>query len=236
MCFSANASFGSAAVLSLIGVVTMRKTSTSTQLALGCFPFIFALQQLSEGFVWLSFTSLSTAGWQSIPIYSFLVFSHVVWPIWIPLSIFLLEKRNDRKIMLYVMVGIGLILSIYHVFCLVFYSVTTQINGHHLQYVIDHPKALLLPGNVLYGMATIIPAFISSVRRMWWLGFFIIISYLGTYLFYQAYVISVWCFFATLMSGIVYLILVKLQGVSAFAGEITTVKREVLSDDSTGGL
>ena len=100
MCFSANASFGSAAVLSLIGVVTMRKASTSAQLALGCFPFIFALQQLSEGFVWFSFTSLSTAGWQSIPIYFFLVFSHVIWPVWIPLSIFLIEKRNDRKITL----------------------------------------------------------------------------------------------------------------------------------------
>lgn len=230
MCFSANASFGSAVVLSLIGVVTMRKASTSTQLALGCFPFILALQQLSEGFVWFSFTSLSTAGWQSIPIYSFLVFSHVIWPVWIPLSIFLLEKRNDRKIMLYVMVGIGLILSIYHVFCLVFYSVTTQINGHHLQYVIDHPKALLLPGNVLYGMATIIPTFISSVKRMWWLGFFIIISYSATYLFYQAYVISVWCFFATFMSAIVYLILLKLQKSLPLSVHLTLPQQTIVKD------
>lgn len=41
MCFSANASFGSAIVLALIGVAAIRKTKSTDQLIFSLIPFVF---------------------------------------------------------------------------------------------------------------------------------------------------------------------------------------------------
>ncbi|WP_026899295.1 DUF6629 family protein [Daejeonella oryzae] len=207
MCFSASVSFGAGAVLSIIGIATVRKAETSPQFMLAVFPFFFALQQIAEGFVWLSFVSLSFAGWQSIPINFFLSFSHIIWPIWIPLCMLLLEERSRQRSILYILLAAGIILGIYHIFCMLLYPIITRIDGHHVQYIIADQGYLRLPANILYGLSTILPFFISSVKRMWWMGVFILVSYIFTYLIYNAYITSVWCFFATILSVIVYYIL-----------------------------
>ena len=54
MCFSASASFGAGIVLSSIGIATITKTQSRSQLSLAFIPLIFAVQQFSEGFLWLS--------------------------------------------------------------------------------------------------------------------------------------------------------------------------------------
>lgn len=48
---------------------------------------------------------------------------------------------------------------------------------------------------------------ILSISRMWWLGLYIIILYLAAYILFEAYVISVWCYFATILSVYTYMIL-----------------------------
>ena len=211
MCFSASASFGSGVVLVIMGVASISKVEGRSELPLAFFPFIFAIQQVSEGFVWLSLTNPTYSGWQDIPMYSFLIFSHVLWPTWIPFSILLLEKDLQRKKILWFLFGTGITMGLYHIYCLIYLPVNARIDGHHIQYLIAHPVSLLMPANILYALATIFPPFISSIRRMWWLGLFILISYIAAYLVYRAYVISVWCYFATLLSIIVYLILTRFQ-------------------------
>jgi len=54
---------------------------------------------------------------------------------------------------------------------------------------------------------------------MWWLGFFISISYVATALFYNAYIISVRCYFAALLSVIIYWILNGLPVITAFSSK-----------------
>lgn len=195
----------------MIGIASVRKIEKPSQLPLGLFPFLFSLQQFSEGFVWLSLTNPSYAGWQNIPMYSFLTFSHIIWPAWILLSILLLEKDIMRRKILQGLSGAGIMLALYHVFCLIFLNVTSRIEGHHIQYLIAHPGSLLMAANIFYALATILPFFISSVKRMWWIGLFIILSYIATFILYKAYVISVWCYFATFISLVVYLNLSRIQ-------------------------
>jgi hypothetical protein len=214
MCFSTGASFGAGAVLTLIGVASARKVHDRSQVPLALFPFIFAGQQFAEGFVWLSLSKSDYSIWHDIAIYSFLTFSHIIWPVWIPFSIMLLEMDLKRRKMLKFLLAAGIMLALYHVYCLMYLPVNTRINGHHLQYLIAHPVSLLIAANILYGLSTILPPFISSIRRIWWLGLFIIVSYIAAYLMYRAYVISVWCYFATMLSVIVYLILTGLRKVS----------------------
>lgn len=199
MCFSAGASFGSGAILSLIGVAAFRKVNHPNQLPLATFPFLFSIQQICEGFVWLSLTDPSYSVWQHPGIYGFLSFSHIVWPVWIPFSVILLEKDSNRKRILRVLLAAGISLALYHVYCLLILTVTATIDGHHIRYLIAHPTRLLMIANILYVLSTIIPFFISSVRRMWWLGVYVIVSYLAAYILFKAYVISVWCYFATML-------------------------------------
>ena len=97
MCFSATASFGSGAVLAVIGVVTLKITRKPSHLVFAFIPVLFAIQQISEGFVWLSLQNNEYAKWQTIPIHIFMVFAHIVWPFWITLSAWLLEKQGVRK-------------------------------------------------------------------------------------------------------------------------------------------
>ncbi|MEQ1678270.1 MAG: hypothetical protein ABL876_16325, partial [Chitinophagaceae bacterium] len=55
---------------------------------------------------------------------------------------------------------------------------------------------------------TIITPFISSIRKMKWLGIVFLVSYLFSVIFYNGYVISVWCFLAALLSFVVLWIIV----------------------------
>jgi hypothetical protein len=124
MCFSANASFISGSVLTIIGVATVMKAKTPFRAAaFGSIPFIFAIQQYSEGFVWLSLTNSSYQGLQQISTYIFLIFAHITWPTWLPFSILLLEKKGQRKNILFLLLGAGIVLSVYYAVSLASYPV-----------------------------------------------------------------------------------------------------------------
>jgi hypothetical protein len=64
MCFSATASFGAAVVLGTIGIVAMSKAGTKPQRLLAAIPLIFAVQQVTEGLIWLSVDHPALAPWQ----------------------------------------------------------------------------------------------------------------------------------------------------------------------------
>src|SRR6187402_1838956 len=97
MCFSATASFGAAAVLGVVGGVAVTKAKTSPQKTFAAIPLIFAVQQLSEGLLWLSLKNDSLASSQSLLTYIFLFFAMAIWPFWIPFSVWLMEKDLKRK-------------------------------------------------------------------------------------------------------------------------------------------
>lgn len=207
MCFSATASFSSGVVLTIVGIASLRKAGRSRRLAFAAIPFIFAIQQFSEGFVWLSLTDPAFVKWQSVPAYIFLTFAHIVWPIWIPFSILLLEKNLRRKNLLYMLFGAGMVLGSYYIYCLASYPIAAVVDGYHIRYHLNYPAALFAITTVFYGLATILPSFISSIGRMKVLGISITISYIATAFFYSEYITSVWCYFAALLSITVYWIL-----------------------------
>ena len=57
MCFSAAASFTAGAVLTGIGVATLRKVEHPTYYLFASIPLLFAVQQFSEGVLWLTLPS-----------------------------------------------------------------------------------------------------------------------------------------------------------------------------------
>jgi hypothetical protein len=211
MCFSAGASFGAGAVLAVVGVASIRKAEAPSQVPFASIPFIFAIQQITEGFLWLSLTDPAYASLQQVTTYNFLFFAQVVWPIWVPFSIMRLEPEERRRTFEKVLVGIGAIVSLYLAYCLLSYHVEAKIGSYHIAYEQDYPSSIGLYGGLLYVIATVAPPFFSRIKRMWMLGAAVLISYIITTILYTDYIVSVWCFFASIISIAVYVVMYNLR-------------------------
>lgn len=211
MCFSANASFGAGIVLSVIGVASIKKAEHRSQLLFASIPLIFAVQQISEGVLWLALSNSDAILLQRITTYIFLTFAQIVWPLLVPISILLLEKKDTRRNIQLALVGAGVLLASYLTYCLLTYPVHSKIVEYHIFYQLDYPVKFRIYDKALYVIATIVPAFFSHIKRVWMLGVAILISYIITIIFYEDYFISVWCFFASIISIVVYMIMREIK-------------------------
>ena len=207
MCFSASASFGAGAVLAVIGAASLKQVRNPSQVAFASLPVLFSVQQVTEGFLWISLPDPAASTTQHNATFLFLFFAQVVWPALVPLSILLLEKGSKHKIILRIFTGIGLAVSACLLYCLVTYHVEARIVGYHMSYIQDYPGGLRNYGAVFYILATIAPLFFSQIKKMWVLGAIITASYIITEIFYSHYVLSVWCFMASVISIAVFLLM-----------------------------
>jgi Na+/melibiose symporter-like transporter len=118
-----------------------------------------------------------------------------------------MEESKIRKKFLYLLLIVGAMLSAYYLYCLIFFNVNPQIMGYHIQYNNDFPESLAMISFIFYLTATITPLFVSSIKRTHMLGILMTLSCLVTAIFFTQYLTSVWCFFAALISGVIYWIL-----------------------------
>jgi hypothetical protein len=211
MCFSATASFGAAIVLGTIGIATIRKVHHPAQIAFACIPFFFAVQQLIEGSLWVVLQNLDYYKWHKPLTYLFLIFAEVIWPLCVPLAIILIEPKNKQRKIQKVFIAAGIFSSIYLAYCLINYPVHSSIVEHHIYYEQNFPKSLNIICGILYLSATIGPALFSKIKFIGMLGLTILMSCIITAFFYNQYLISVWCFFSSLISFSVYGILMHLK-------------------------
>lgn len=207
MCFSAGASFAAATVLGTIGFFSIRKVESRSQFVFAAIPFLFAVQQLIEGIFWLTAGGTVSSRWEAPSVMIFLVFAQVVWPAWVPLSVYLTETVIPRRRSLAAFLTVGVTLALYHLWCLFVFPVHAEVNGQHVEYSVNFPPVGKNITGAFYVMVTVVPLFISSVKRVNVLGLTIFLSFVVTFYFYREHLISVWCFFAAVISGIVLWIL-----------------------------
>jgi len=207
MCFSPEASFAGGIIISTIGIATVKKVHKPSQLVFASIPLFFGIQQIAEGFLWLTFPYPEYETIQKISTYTFLVMAQVLWPLIIPGSVLLMEENKTKKKVLKTLLLLGLSLALYYSFCLLLYNVSPQIMDYHIQYKTDFPRSLRIPVFVAYLIVTITPLFVSTVKKTHLLGLLMFLSCLVTALFFRQYLTSVWCFFAALISGVIYWIL-----------------------------
>jgi hypothetical protein len=204
MCFSATASFIGGAVISAIGVATIRKNKEPSQRLFAAIPLLFGIQQVSEGFVWLT---LQTPGHDmvlKVSAYIFITMAVVVWPTLLPLSLLLMERSKKRRGALYAFLFMGIIVSLSYLTGMLLYKISAGINSYHILYLIEYPHQIGKAALFSYLIATLPPLFISSRPRVYLLGIIIVLSYIVTYVFYREFLISVWCIFAALASIIIW--------------------------------
>ena len=208
MCFSANASFGASVILSVIGVAAIRKVNKPAHVLFAAIPFIFAIQQLSEGILWLTLPYPGHLLTQQIMTYTFLFFAKVFGPIWLPIAIIFLERKGKRRKIQFVWLAAGVVVAVYAIIGLATHAVQASVVGYHVVYNMDYYNSFRKYSGLFYAAATVAPSFSSHIKRMWIFGATILISYIITAVFYDHYVVSVWCFFSSIISISIYIIIV----------------------------
>lgn len=211
MCFSAEASFTSGAILTIVGVAAVRQCKDPRQYLFASIPLLLAVQQFSEGYLWLILSGRGSSSWQQITSYTFLIFAQVVWPIWIPFAILVLETNRKRKKILVGILGIGIFVSFYLGYRLITEPMKAEVVGYHISYFIGTSNFLITLSGILYFICTVLPAFVTSINKMYLFGISIAISYFFSSIFFEHYIISVWCFFAAITSILVFFILFDLR-------------------------
>jgi hypothetical protein len=207
MCFSAGASFAGGVIISAIGIATLREVHKPSQLVFASIPLFFGIQQIVEGCLWLTLPDFGYIAIQKVATYFFLIMAQVLWPTLIPVSVLFMEEKKKRKRILWIFVALGITLSLYYAFCLLSFSVKPEIMGYHIQYNTTFPDSLAMLAFIVYLVVTITPLFVSGVKRTHLLGILMFLSCLITAIFFTQYLTSVWCFFAALISGVVFWIL-----------------------------
>jgi hypothetical protein len=208
MCFSAEASFAGGIILSAIGTATLGKVKKPRQKLFAGIPILFAAQQFAEGVLWITLKSGGNEQLQNITTYIFLITALIIWPIMIPLSVWFMEESKRRKKFLAGLIITGGILSLFYTSCLISYDVRPQIQSFHIQYIDKFPVIPVRIALIFYLVSTIAPLYISSVKRMWLFGLLITVSYTISSIFFAQYLTSVWCFFAALISIVIYWVLI----------------------------
>ncbi len=201
MCFSAQASFVAAITLTAIGIASIRQANDKTRL-LACMPLVFAIQQLAEGVIWLGPNSHS-----SIPYAKniFLIIAFFVWPLYIPIALFWIEKESRSKVLIGLCWPIGLFSVLGSAITLSKGS-SVSIQDSHIYY-----NLTALMGSSSYLIATIAPFLLSTERPLNLLGLAAVLSCIATYFIWYHYFVSVWCFFAALLSLSLYAAIKRIE-------------------------
>jgi hypothetical protein len=115
MCFSATASFSAGALLLGIGALTLTSARRPREMPFAAIPLLFAIQQLIEGVIWLTFRYEAPL-LNAVMTHAYSFFSHVLWPIYVPAAVLLMEPSEWRRRALLAFVAIGVMpsLSVVH--------------------------------------------------------------------------------------------------------------------------
>lgn len=201
MCFSPSASFIAAGVTGAIGFVALTRANQPGELSLAVVPIFFALQQGMEGSLWLSLPSAPEGALAIDLTFCFLLFAEVFWPVYAPLTIWLVEPHSSRRDLMLFCLAVGLPVSGYLLWWLLTRSHGAAIRDGHLVYGTEGRHAPMV--GIGYVVATSLPLLLSSQRTLSTLGVSVLVGSVTAGAFHWEAFVSVWCFFAAAASVVI---------------------------------
>jgi hypothetical protein len=166
-------------------------------------PLFFGIQQFLEGFIWLSITGGHLIVTKTIA-YAYLFFAFAFWPVYMPVAVFLAEKKEKAFIkgILFTLIIIGILVALV---CYVplFLGMTTfyvTVINHSIAYITNRSILLDTLLLALYLFSIVTPLLLVSEAQMKILGVLLLVSIVITFFFYRYAFYSVWCFFAAVLS------------------------------------
>ena len=218
MCFSAEASFISAAILVPVGLYCLKKTvhMDKPYWTFSLLPMVFGIQQAFEGGVWWALDA-NEAEILRLSALGFLFISHFFWLVWIPVSSYFTETIQKRRAVFLSIAGAGFVFSATMFPPFLFYPdwISVSMVDRSIIYQTtliydDYIPRYIITG--IYMLIVMIPLLLSSDQYHRMLGILILFSAAVTILFFNIAFISVWCYFAAVISLFVYYMTVKLKG------------------------
>lgn len=215
MCFSAPVSYSAAVVLASAGVYAVQQARRlrPPYWMWALVPALFGLQQAFEGRVWQALNA-GNAG-AAVPFaLGFHFFSHFLWLWWLPLCSYLVEpdrsgtaaklrKRIIGGCAIFGAFAGGLVYSV-----MLFHPewMAIAVRGHSIVYDFSVPDSGFIHLHIpvtpvtLYGLVILVPLFSSSHRQIRIFGVLVVSSMTLASAAYSAAFVSVWCFFAAVLS------------------------------------
>lgn len=197
MCFSATASFVASGGLLTLGAATWAVARKKDQILIAI-PLLFGIQQAFEGVQWLYLDRGSTSPFAG---YGFLFFAFIIWPVYVPAFVMMLDRKRTGMLRWFLIAGSAV--ALYFIAVLATQPMRILERSHCVTYAFDLPAQWIVA--LIYLAAILGPLLLSSRAVFRWFGFLILVLSAVAGTLYHHNFISVWCFFAAIVSGVFFL-------------------------------
>ena len=135
--------------------------------------------------------------------YLYTGFSDVLWPMYVPFAMGVLETVRWRKKAIFAFEVAGVAVGLHLLYFIVARPLVAELVGGHIVY--ESPHFYLMPVMVLYLAATCVSCFFSSHGFVKLFGVLALLSFVVAYIVHVMALVSIWCFFAAILSLLIYL-------------------------------
>ncbi len=206
MCFSAPVSFAASALLLPTGLYSLHSAyrQNPSYIPLACIPVAFGIQQACEGLVWIGIQNGFLAE-TNLAALGFLLFAYWFWLFWSPWAVACAESQPIVQLTCWVMGFVGLIYG-----GLLYLPLLRQPNWlsvHVVHQSIQYKTQLIFDpwisqevDRLLYAIIILIPLVLTSNSSLKVLGGAVCLSAILSHWLLNEVFISLWCFFAALLS------------------------------------
>ena len=201
MCFSPAASFSTAALTGIIGLISLSRVTQARERPLAATPLLFGVQQAIEGGLWLVLPTAPHGPKASALTLIFLLFAQAFWPVYAPLATLVMEPSEHRRRLMVLCLATGVVTSGYLLWRVLAGPRDAAIVNSCIVYRTEGSHPVLI--GVAYLAATSLPLIASSRRAIFVLGAIILVGSVVAYAFYWEAFMSVWCFFAAAASVVI---------------------------------
>jgi hypothetical protein len=202
MCFSATASFAASGLIGAVGLATLGHVRQPRALLFAAVPLLFAMHQFIEGFVWLGLTGrIGPVALEHVT-FLFMLYAHGILPFLMPLAVLLMEPPGWRRRAIIGLSIVGALVSAWMVYGLISFESQSSIEHHSIAY--RNPSTGNFGVSLLYVLATCAALVLSSHRVVRWYGVLNVIGLTGAQLVKAYAFASVWCFYAAVLSVVIY--------------------------------
>ncbi|MEU4496734.1 DUF6629 family protein [Streptomyces sp. NPDC023998] len=195
MCWSATADLMAGTCIAAIGVAGVGQVRRMRDLPLAALPLLLGAHQIIESVVWRSGggTGPATLAWAVIAL--------PLLPVWVPLGVLLAAPARARP-RLVIPLAAGLATAAVLAYCLATRSVTAEIRGHTLGYVLGLPHSPLIIAGYL--LATVGSLLLGGDPALRLLGVIVGAGAVACALLWRLEFVSTWCALAAVASLVLF--------------------------------
>lgn len=186
----------------MIEVATLTEVRHRRELLLAAMPCLFALHQLTEGFVWLGLDHKLPPIVAHVAGAAYVLYAQSLLPFLLPLSVLLIEPTLQRRRRMLGFLVLGRVLAIYILWGLIAYPLQVSVRDHSIVYLnaITTTAAVAM----LYVIATCGALFFSGFRTLVLLGWVNLSGLIVVMLVRRYGFTSLRCAYAAAVSVIIY--------------------------------